>query len=205
MRMHDGTGRQAVPTNGSFERSGLSLVHAGVEAGAALHPPLAQRLHLASAEITLPDRGRFRQHLEQRLQRGVGAPLGLFYVELDAEGEPEAGFDRIVVLRLLHALRADDVVGRMGPGEFACLLADVPGRYALDHVAGRVRAALEAPLESARESNGRGAAVHAHIGIAVCPRDGATAGVLLKHADEATFRARAEGSGHAFFDPRLDP
>jgi len=46
---------------------------------------------------------------------------------------------------------------------------------------------------------------HFVVDFAVCPRDGATASVLLKHADEATFRARAHGAGHAFFDPRLDP
>jgi GGDEF domain-containing protein len=195
----DGAGRDAVARNGSFEPV-PPMAHAAAGAADVLRPPLTQRLRLAAAEITLPDRHHFRLCLEQRLQRGIGAPLALLYVEFDPEGEVEPSLDRIVALRLLHALRAEDVVGRMGHGEFACMLADVPGRHVLDHVAERLRAALEAPLES----NPR-AVVHAHIGIAVCPRDGATPGVLLKHADEASFRARTERSGHAFFDPRLDP
>ena len=188
-------------TNQPPSRSAEPLPTTGREAVAVVHPPLKRPLHVAAAEVTLPDRSRFRQYLEQRLQRGIGAPLALLYIELDSDREGEPNLDRVIALRLLRTLRAEDVVGRMGPDEFACLLADVPGRYVLDGVAERLRAALESPLES----NGRGAAVHAYIGIAVCPRDGATPGVLLKHADEATFRARAEGSGHAFFDPRLDP
>ena len=199
--MHDGAGRDAAVPNGAFQQSGGPTALAGPQTAVVLRPPLSQRLRLAATEVTLPDRSRFREHLEQRLQRGTGSPLALMYVELDTDRAGEPGLDRIVALRLLHALRAEDVVGQMSPGEFACLLADVPGRYVLDGVATRLRAALEAPLES----HARGATVHAHIGIAVCPRDGATPGVLLKHADEATFRARAERSGHAFFDPRLDP
>jgi len=172
-------------------------------ATAAANLPVRHALR-TTVDIALPDRGRFRQHLEQRLARATGTQLALLYVEVDRDGAGEtraAPLDRVVASRIAHALRNDDLVGRLGAGQFACVLGGVPSRLALDWVARRLRAALEAPLQLGPQRE----ALRAHIGIAVCPRDGATASVLLKHADEATFRARAHGAGHAFFDPRLDP
>ena len=175
--------------------------------GASTTPPqdlaAARATRPSSAALVLPDRGLFRQQMEQRLAQGAVTPLALLYVEVEADpaGAPDGALERILALRVARALRGDDVVGRMASCQYACLLTGVPGRHALDHVAERLRAALEAPLRLGSGS----ARVRAHIGIAVCPRDGVTPGVLLKHADEATFRARAHGFGHTFFDPRLDP
>jgi diguanylate cyclase (GGDEF)-like protein len=133
--------------------------------------------------------------------QGTATPLALLDLELDCDDDALGALERVLALRMLHALRAEDVVGRMDAGQFVCLLSGIPSRRAIERVAERLRAALEIPFDLGP----RRAQVHAHIGIAVCPRDGATAGVLLKHADEAAFRARAHRSGLAFFDPRLDP
>ena len=198
-------GASTFPNNETRPLDCLSPACAPAPSGASPAPtprlPLPQALR-PREQLALPDRARFRQHLEYRLAQCVGTPLALLYLDLEPQSaEPEGALERVLAQRLAHALRGDDVLGRMGPGQYACLLAGVPSRHALEGVAKRLCAALEAPLEI----GSRLARVHAHIGIAVCPRDGATPGVLLKHADEATFRARAHAAGHAFFDPRLDP
>jgi diguanylate cyclase (GGDEF)-like protein len=170
--------------------------------GAAVRLP--QQARHPAAAIALPDRRQFRARLEDRLARSIEAPLALLYLELDpidADAPDAEALRQLTALRLAHALRSEDVVGRIGPEQFACLLSGTPSRSALDRVARRLGSALSAPLQLGPLRIG----AQCHIGIAVCPRDGATAGVLLKHADEATFRARAHASGYAFFDPRLDP
>ena len=78
----------------------------------------------------------------------------------------------------LAATRADDMVSLVGGDEFACLLADVPSCEQLSHPACKLFDAVGAPMKIGQLK----LAVHASIGIAVCPTDGASAEALVKSA-----------------------
>ncbi len=102
---------------------------------------------------------------------------------------------RIVAARLARSVRADDMVSRVGGDEFACLLADVPSREQLSHLACKMFDAVSAPMKIGQLK----LTVRASIGIAVCPTDGASAEALLKSADNAMYRAKRQNTGYAFF------
>ncbi len=142
-------------------------------------------------------------------------PFAVMHLDLDhfksvndAMGHP-AG-DRLlqqVAQRLLTCVAEADTVARLGGDEFAVVQRDLPGDDGQAAAAGagrlarRIVAALAEPftLDSARISIG------ASIGIAVAPADGRDASALLKNADMALYRAKAEGRSTArFFEPSMD-
>ena len=104
----------------------------------------------------------------------------------------------IVGQRVACAIRAEDTVLRLKSGGFACLLVDMPTREQLSHVACKVLDAVSEPIEV----DSLQITVCPSIGIAMCPADGRSAEDLLKTADGAMYRARAQNSGYAFCDAR---
>lgn len=165
----------------------------------------ARHLALHDSLTALPNRSSFHERLEQALadpelrRRG----LALLYVDLDGfkavndEHGHDAGDEmlRIVAARLARSVRDDDMVSRVGDDEFACLLPDVPSREQLSHLACKMFDAVSAPMKIGPLK----LTIHARIGIAVCPTDGASAEALLKSADEAMYRAKRQKTGYAFF------
>ena len=163
--------------------------------------------HLASHDslTALPNRGSFHERLERALAepelRRQG--LALLYVDLDGfkaindEHGHDAGDEllRIVAARLARSVRTDDMVSRVGGDEFACLLADVPSREQLSHLACKMFDAVSAPMKIGQLK----LTIHASIGIAICPTDGVSAEALLKSADDAMYRAKRQNTGYAFF------
>ncbi len=101
--------------------------------------------------------------------------------------------------RLLDALRASDLLARVGGDEFAALLVGTTGDQALA-IAQRVRASLDEPfrLDAVR------AGIGASIGIALAPEDAHDGDGLMACADTAMYRAKLAGSGFARYDPALD-
>jgi diguanylate cyclase (GGDEF)-like protein len=175
---------------------------AGTEAGERR----ARHLALHDSLTSLPNRGFFRQRLDDALthaepQRRV---LAVLYLDLDGfkpvndtHGH-DAGDEllRIIAARLARAIRAEDMVSRLGGDEFACLLSDLPSREHLCHLACKLFDAVSAPVQIGALK----LSVHPSIGIATCPADGATAETLLKSADTAMYRAKRHQTGYAFFD-----
>ncbi len=149
----------------------------------------------------LPSRAHFRLRLGHALQ--AGRPLGVLCLGLNESSHVTAAFGRaagdellrIVAARLRHALRANDVIGRIGRLEFACMLPDLADRHAGGKVARRLLDALAAPVRIGSIE----LAAAASIGLAMFPGDGHAADALLDSADAALFRARRERSGLAFF------
>jgi diguanylate cyclase (GGDEF)-like protein len=93
--------------------------------------------------------------------------------------------------RLVAAVRPSDTVARLGGDEFAVLLEQSP--RPIDEaatVADRILASLSAPIEVA----GQMVAVSASLGIASGDPE-ATSGSLLRDADVAMYRAKANGKG----------
>jgi diguanylate cyclase (GGDEF)-like protein len=100
-----------------------------------------------------------------------------------------------VAHRLPSALRPGDTVARLGGDEFTVLLEDIAEAREATAVAERVQLALAEPIRIA----GRALAVTTAIGIALAGPDTAPED-LIRDADVAMYRAKADGLDHAVFD-----
>ena len=143
----------------------------------------------------------------------TGAPLAVLMLDLDrfkavndTLGHPVGdALLRKVAERLRKATRSGDVVARLGGDEFAILqVGPLPGAEQPQ--------ASEALARRLVDLVGRTYVVDGHmlnvgvsVGIALAPADGRDADALLKHADLALYRAKAEGRGtYRFFEPAMN-
>lgn len=158
----------------------------------------------------LPNRLVFKERLEAELLRVArGSQLAVLCIDLDhfknvndALGHPVG--DRllqIVSRRLSGALRRVDVVARTGGDEFSVVQVDSRQPHGASVVAKRLLDVLQAPYEI----DGHQIIIGASIGVAISPDDGVDAQALLRNADMALCRAKAEGRGSfKFFEPEMD-
>jgi diguanylate cyclase (GGDEF)-like protein len=86
-------------------------------------------------------------------------------------------------------LRPNDLFGRIGGEEFACLLSNTPAQDAI-WLAERVRAAVESASQSVGEDTIR---ITVSVGVALSNDATADLTGLLKAADEALYRAKEAG------------
>lgn len=104
-----------------------------------------------------------------------------------------------VATRLQHSLRPTDLIARLGGDEFAVLLPAVLSAAEASEAARRLQHSLREPFLV----DGSEIHVRASIGIALANR-GSDAHALLRDADAAMYRAKADGgSEHAIFDASL--
>jgi diguanylate cyclase (GGDEF)-like protein/PAS domain S-box-containing protein len=153
----------------------------------------------------LPNRTQFHDlivwHLTQ--SQRAGDPIAVLCVDLDRFKAVNDTFghqagDRLLQLvaeRLLANVRTNDAAARIGGDEFIVLLTDVARRDTITHVARRLIEQLSEPFDL----GGYEARIGASIGIAVAPQDGTIAEVLIKNADIALYRAKADGRGDFCF------
>jgi diguanylate cyclase (GGDEF)-like protein len=163
----------------------------------AFHDPLTD----------LPNRALFMDRLElglRRTQRSNRQPAVLFLdidrFKLVNDSLGHAAGDELlreVAARIVASTRSGDTTARFGGDEFAILLEDVEGREVAEQVAIRILGALRAPLSVA----GRDIFVTASVGIAMAA---ACADDMIRDADLAMYRAKAEGKGrYATFEPAM--
>jgi diguanylate cyclase (GGDEF)-like protein/PAS domain S-box-containing protein len=171
----------------------------------------AEHLAWRDALTGLANRPFFLQHLEQKLvaaQRESGY-AAMLLIDLDRfkdinEARGMARGDallRAVGERFSEVMGADAVLARLASDEFSLLLPDIVASG--EHAARLALAASERLHRVLRKSIGiDDEAVHldASIGIAVFPQSAEeTASDILRQADIATHRAKAEGGGRAVF------
>lgn len=164
--------------------------------------------HLAhhDALTGLPNRAAFIERAGQLLDeaRVLGRRLAVLFVDLDhfkrvndSLGHPVGDtLLRTVAGRITGTLREADLVSRFGGDEFVLLLQGPASEAAVAEVAGKLVAAVGAPLEV----SGVSISVTPSIGVALFPAHGESAEELIKHADTAMYVAKARGrAGHEFF------
>lgn len=157
----------------------------------------------------LSTRAQVEQGLTNGLAAGDAPALAVLCVGLDGfkRINDQHGRDigdatlRIVALRLVSALRAQDMVCRLEGDRFACLLEAPTDREQLSRVACKVFDAVAAPLRVGAVT----LSVLPSIGITLCPADGDTGAILLRRAEAAMGRARRCQQGYAFFETHSDP
>jgi len=171
----------------------------------------ARIAHLAHHDplTGLANRVLFRTRLTEGLQRLEGAEdrLCVLYLDLDGFKDVNDAFghpigDRLLIAvaeRLRQTLQPGDMVARVGGDEFAIVQFGAGGEEA-DRLAERIVTALSV----AYEIDGHAVAVGASVGISAAPADSDDADTLLKNADIALYRAKADGRGlHRFFEPEM--
>ena len=108
---------------------------------------------------------------------------------------------RMVAQRLRSVVREADVVARLGGDEFAILQVGGHQPQAADALARR----LVELLGRAYITQGHMINVGASVGIALIPCDGTDAGVVMRNADLALYKAKADGRGtHRLFELEMD-
>jgi diguanylate cyclase (GGDEF)-like protein len=176
----------------------------------ALRSLAEHRREARTDELTgLANRRAFNEALERALgQRPPERRLALLVVDLDDFKSVNDSLGhhygdellRLVAPRLQRALRAGDLVARIGGDEFGVLLAEADGALAV-----QVAERLGAGFRRAFELGPRAVVITPSIGIALVPDDGQEPVELLQHADLAMYEAKASGSGHALFARHLQP
>ncbi|HEX9570994.1 MAG TPA: EAL domain-containing protein [Burkholderiales bacterium] len=103
---------------------------------------------------------------------------------------------RMVADRLRGAVREGDTVARLGADAFAVLATDLARPDDVSAVARKIREAMHAPFWlEARDLH-----VTVSIGASIYPRDGEEFDILLRNADAAMHRVKAEGrNGFQFY------
>ena len=159
----------------------------------------------------LPNRVLFHEHLDAALGRvrDRGGLLAVHCLDLDhfksvndSLGHP-VGDDllRVVAERLKGNLKDGDLVARLGGDEFAVIQMNISHPDEASNLAARVIRAVSAIYDI----QGHEVVIGASIGIALAPGDGDAPDILLRNADMALYRAKADGRGMShFFEPEMD-
>jgi diguanylate cyclase (GGDEF)-like protein/PAS domain S-box-containing protein len=166
---------------------------------------------LHDALTGLPNRMLFLDRLEQAMRRaarrGADVVCAVLFVDLDRfklvnDSLGHRAGDALltaVARRLESALRPGDTVARLGGDEFTVLLEEISDV----HEATRVAERIHATLADSFTIGGRELVVGASVGIALGAPD-AHPEELVRDADVAMYRAKAEGRGrHEIFDARM--
>ncbi|MEN3208854.1 EAL domain-containing protein [Methylorubrum populi] len=172
----------------------------------------ARITHMAhhDALTGLPNRALFAVRLAEAIaehaRTGVAAALlcldlDKFKFVNDTLGHPAGdALLRQVAERITACLRREDLVARLGGDEFAVLLRN-PDAATVDTIAGRIIEALSRPIRL----GDRECQIGVSVGFARLPEHGTESDILLRNADLALYRAKAEGGSVAHgFEAAMD-
>ena len=192
----------------SLWRSGHQLAAAVVD----LQASEAQAQHLAFHDVLtgLPNRALLQDRMDLALARARrGQPCVVMVLDLDRFKQVNdtlghtAG-DTLIkefAARLTGIVRSTDTVARIGGDEFAILLSDTGDRGEVEQLTDRILAAVHQPFDLL----GKRTFVGVSIGAAMVPEAGLDRGDLIRKADIALYRAKAEGRNRCcIFTPTMD-
>lgn len=158
----------------------------------------------------LPNRLQFGGALEGALERAKrhNQQLALLFLDLDRfkninDTLGHDSGDRLlkgVAERLRKTVRAEDFVARLGGDEFTVVMEELASADDAAILAEKLIEALARPMQLGEQE----LTPSATVGIAVYPDDGADPAALLKAADVAMYRAKAQGrQTFEFYTPEL--
>lgn len=172
-----------------------------------------QIAHMArhDALTNLPNRTLFREQLElalrrlTRSERVIVLCLDLDYFKDVNDSLGHSVGDALLVEvadRLRSCMREGDTVSRLGGDEFAIVQA---GKALSASAASAFASRLIEVVSASYQIQGHQVVIGTSIGISVAPEDGATPDQLLKNADMALYRAKADGRcAYQFFEAGMD-
>jgi diguanylate cyclase (GGDEF)-like protein len=111
---------------------------------------------------------------------------------------------REVAQRLRSSLRASDTVCRLGGDEFVLLFATVDDAQELMVLANKVLAQVAQPCALSSDPEAPLTAVSGSMGVAIFPDHGRDPSTLMRHADQAMYRAKHSGRNRCELYKPLD-
>lgn len=194
----------------AFEQLRATALREWYRPAQAVSPPSPERLArhatLHDGLTSLPNRGFFRNLLDQALLHVHAEQSTLAVLHLDLDGfkaiNDAHGLGtgdevlRLVGARLSRTVRAGDMVSRLGDDDFACLPSSPMDAAQLGRLARKLLDVVSVPFRVGTQE----ISVRPSIGIAISPAHGITTQVMLERAEDAMYRAKESKSGFAFFD-----
>ena len=156
-----------------------------------------------------------RTQLVKKLQDSLGAlrkqdrGVAVHFIDLDRfkNVNDTLGHDggdyllKTVAERLRLVTRADDMVARLGGDEFVVVQTGVNDNKEAERFACRLAAVVTEPITLKEQT----IVATVSVGVAIAPADGANPERLLKSADLALYKAKADGRNCVrFFQPEMD-
>ena len=138
-----------------------------------------------------------------------GEHLAVHFIDIDhfKEINDTLGHDggdfllKTIAERLRSASRIDDIVARLGGDEFVVVQTSLSCRRAGGDFAQRLASAMTAPMKFKEQE----IVATVSIGVALAPADGTNSERLLKSADLALYKCKADGRNCTrFFAPEMD-
>ncbi|WP_243369350.1 putative bifunctional diguanylate cyclase/phosphodiesterase [Microvirga solisilvae] len=159
----------------------------------------------------LANRVLFRQQMEHALEESARERLKMAVLCLDLDRfkdvndslghETGDSLLKLVADRLRGCLRQQDMVARLGGDEFAILQLAIDDQQDCASLATRIVEAISMPYDL----DGQEIVIGTSIGIAVASEGNLSPDQLLKQADLALYRAKADGRAtFRFFEPEMD-
>ena len=159
----------------------------------------------------LPNRRLFYDRLNQAIEHAKRdkTMVALMFIDLDGfkninDTLGHSAGDallRSVAERLGMALRSSDTVGRIGGDEFTVIVENIHWSQDAFQVADTILQAFVEPFEV----DGHEFFVTTGLGVSFYPEDGEDIDTLVKRADIAMYRAKAEGkSQYCFYNSSMD-
>jgi diguanylate cyclase (GGDEF)-like protein len=138
-----------------------------------------------------------------------GGYLAVHFIDLDhfKEVNDALGHDggdfllKTVAERLRAVTRPDDIVARLGGDEFVVVQTDIDGKGQVEDFARRLTSAVTAPMKLKEQE----IVATVSVGVALAPADGTNPERLLKSADLALYKSKADGRNcTCFFESKMD-
>ena len=158
----------------------------------------------------LPNRLLFSDRLGQAIEKAKRnrSKIALLFIDLDHFKEINDSLGHTVGDKVLHTVTArlrevvrdKDTVARLGGDEFTVILEDLVHAQDASLIANKILSIFTEPLNIDSHT----LYTSSSIGISIYPDDGDSAQNLLKYADSAMYKAKAEGrNNHQYYNSSM--